>query len=283
MSQHCYLGDELNAQATSDNMTANKVIILTFDDGRETQFTQAKPILDKYGFKATFYVVCNYVGSEPAFMNWNQLGQLNKEGYDIGSHTMNHPNLSNLSQKDIEFEVGQSKKCLMDHGINSTSFAYPYSKGTDDKQVIEIVSKYYDLARTNDSPLMYLHCDGWKDKSNQTDCRTYAESGNPTFANRYSIRGWGHDFLGSANYTDDHLFNRFVKAVRSQAVYNADGKITAIPIIVYHRVGDNQTKDYNLDLELFEKEIKYLHDNNFRALTMKDLGYQTKGNYLYIK
>ena len=50
-----------HAQLVSENVTNDKIVILNFDDGRRTQFTHAKPILDKYGFKATFYIVCNYI------------------------------------------------------------------------------------------------------------------------------------------------------------------------------------------------------------------------------
>ena len=56
----------------------------------------------------------------------------------------------------------------------------------------------------------------------------------------------------------------------------------AIPIIIYHRAGD-QGADYNTDLDLFNREMKYLHDGNFTVLTMADLAYDKKSNYLYIK
>jgi peptidoglycan/xylan/chitin deacetylase (PgdA/CDA1 family) len=274
---------ELHAQSDSNSVTNDKVVILNFDDGRKTQFTYAKPILDKYGFKATFYIVCNYLENKPGFMDWRQVKQLYEEGHDIGSHSMNHANLSKLSKKDLKFEVGKSKKCLEDHGIDVTSFAYPFNKGSNDKKVIKIVSKYYELARTAGSPITYLHCDGWQDQSNQKDCRTYTKK-DLTFANRYSIRGWSHDLSRLVNsYTDDKLLNRFIQVVNTQSEYNKDGTIKALPIIIYHRAGDNEAEDYNTHLKLFEKEMKYLHDNNFRVITMKDLGYEKKTDYIYIK
>jgi peptidoglycan/xylan/chitin deacetylase (PgdA/CDA1 family) len=273
----------LFAQSVSDRVTSDKVVILNFDDGRKSQFAQAKPILDKYGFKATFYVVCNYLENKPGYMDWNEVKQLYEEGNDIGSHSMSHPHLGNLSKKDVKFQVGQSKKCLEDHGIDVTSFAYPFNQGSDDKKVIKIVSKYYELARTAGSPITFLHCDGWKDQSNQKDCRTYNKK-DLTFANRYSIRGWSHDQSRLVNsYSDNELLNRFIQVVNNQLEYNKDGTIKAIPIIIYHRAGDKEAVDYNTDPKLFEREMRYLHDNNFRVITMKDLGFDTKSNYLYIK
>ncbi|TLX85616.1 MAG: polysaccharide deacetylase family protein [Thaumarchaeota archaeon] len=279
------VGYNLQAQPGAKNITNDKVVILNFDDNFKSQFTQAKPILDKYGFKATFYVVCKYLDNKKGYMNWTELETLYKEGHDIGSHTMNHANLSDLSEKSVRYQVGQSKGCLQEHGINATSFAYPFDKGWDDTTIVNIVSKYYDLARTASSPLTFLHCNGWKDKSNQTDCRTYTKIGKLNYANRYSIRGWSHDLSRQVNsYDNPALFDRFIQVVNSQSKYNMNGIIKAIPIIIYHRAGDKQGPDsYNTDLDLFDKEMKYLHEGNFRVLTMSDLAYDKKSNSIYIK
>ena len=283
MEQQIRFLPALLGQVVTSNQTNDKVVILNFDDNRRGQFTEAKPILDKYGFKATFYVVCNYLDNKKGYMNWTELETLHKEGYDIGSHTMTHANLSQLSKKDVTFQVGQSQKCLQDHGINSTSFAYPFDKGSNDKKIVNIVAKYYDLARTASSPLTFLQCDGWKDKSNQTDCRTYTDKGKLTYANRYSIRGWSHDLSRLVNsYSDEGLLERFINVVNSQTEYNKDGIIKAIPIIIYHRAGDS-SGDYITNPDLLDKEMKYLYDNHFRVLTMKDLRYNTQTNYLEIK
>jgi hypothetical protein len=148
---------------------------------------------------------------------------------------------------------------------------------------VKVVSKYYDLARTASSPVTFLHCDGWIHKSHQTDCSTFTKTGNLNYANQYSIRGWSHDLSRKVNSFDDPaLYNRFVEVVNSQTKYNKNGTIMAIPIIIYHQAGDQEI-DYSTNLDLFNKEMKYLHDGNFTVLTMADLGYDKKSNYLYIK
>jgi peptidoglycan/xylan/chitin deacetylase (PgdA/CDA1 family) len=137
-----------NASINTANNNNNKVVILNFDDAYESQYVNAKPILDKYGYKATYYVVCNYIGNSGR-LTWEDITALSNEGHDIGSHTMNHADLSKTSKKETEFEVGGSKQCLLDHGINNTSsFAYPFNAGSDEASVIDVVAKYYDIDRT---------------------------------------------------------------------------------------------------------------------------------------
>ncbi|MCC2647251.1 MAG: Polysaccharide deacetylase [Nitrososphaeraceae archaeon] len=274
----------------------NKAVILTFDDGYKSQYTNAKPILDKYGYKATFYIVCNNVGGGEGQvhpnvkMTWEDIIALYNEGHDIGSHTMSHDDLDSLSEKGVEYEVGGSKECLFDQGINPTSFSYPTNTGAQNAAVVNTVAKYYDIARTANDPLMYLHCDGFKEggeESSQTDCRTFSDDGELTFANRYSIMGWSHDAERKENsYSDSEMLDRFIEVVNSQSTYNTDGKINAIPIVIWHRIdnsGEGDPEQYATSINLFENEIKYLHDNGFKVLTMADLGYDENSNYLYLK
>jgi peptidoglycan/xylan/chitin deacetylase (PgdA/CDA1 family) len=79
-----------------------KAAIITFDDGMLSQYTYAKPILDKYNFMATFYIICNNVDKENR-MNWNNIQTLEEEGHEIGSHSMNHKKLSKLSEEEMKY------------------------------------------------------------------------------------------------------------------------------------------------------------------------------------
>ena len=259
-----------------------KVAILTFGDGWKSQFTNAKPILDKYGFKASFFVTCTKVG-KPTKMSWQDLVALHNEGHDIESKTMTEPILTNVSADRLNFEVGQSKQCLLNHGINATVFATPHGKGSDNATIVKAISKYYDFAINGFSNLMFLHCDGWKIASpNQTDCRTFYDNGSLTYANRYVVREWSHNHSDQAYLNNNtKIFQIFVQAVNNQTAYNGNGTIDAVPIVAYHIIG--KTTPDSTDLALFAQEMKYLHDNGFKVIRVSDLGYDEKTKDLYIK
>ena len=244
-----------------------------------------KPILDKYGFKATFYVVCNYIENGKNHMTWDQIESLHKDGQDIGSHTMNHDDLSKMSEKEIEFEVGKSKECLLDHGINPVSFAYPFISGNEDENVVNIVARYYEYARAGNDPLMFLHCNRIADNqvgSNQIDCHTFSDDGTLNPVNRYSIIGWNHDSEKEEHsYSDSQMLDRFIEVVESQTKYRGnDGTPNGIPIIIWHKIEDDN--NHVTSSELFNAELKYLNNNGFTVLTMADLNYNEKTNYLEI-
>ena len=173
-------------------LTATKLIIIAFDDSSRTEFTLAKPILDKYGFKGSFFTVCTFVnlgsaGKDKSRMTWQDINTLQQQGHDIESHTMTHTDLNSKSQQDLTYEIGGSKQCLLNHGVNSTVFAYPASTGSRNATVVNAVSQYYNLARTGDAPLAFLHCNGYKIESN---CTPFNKNGEVKYENRYDIVNW---------------------------------------------------------------------------------------------
>lgn len=270
---------QLSSTSSSNNIANTKVVILSFDDNRKGDITYAKPILDKYGFKATFFVICGKTTDRGA-MNWNDLAAMKQDGMDIESHTMTHAHLDNLTQRQLEFEIGGSKQCLANHGYNATIFAYPYNEGANNPNVVKTVAKYYDLARTGTEPLMFLNCQG----DSQTDCRTYTPDGKLTYANRYLIRSLSFD-VNEINDAFDNatIYSDFVKLVNSQNSYNQNGKINAVPLITFHNVALTTNHRYYTNAGLFDQLMKYLHDNGFRVLTLKQIGYNNQSNTFYLK
>jgi hypothetical protein len=255
-------------------------------------------------------------------MTWQDVAALQNDGQDIESHSMNHKNIDHLSAVNLDFEIGQSKQCLADHGINSTIFGSPHGNGQDNSTVINTIAKYYEFGRLGYAPLMFLHCDGYTKDSSQKDCRTYFDNGTLTFANRYSIREWSHtDVDKKLLFNDTKIFDAFVKEVNdlpAKVNSNSSSKISiingtatpslkAVPIISYHSienniinnmtnsssrstttindsslVNNNNSESGTTNVNEFAKEMKYLHDNGFTVLPLTSLKYNKDANYLYL-
>jgi peptidoglycan/xylan/chitin deacetylase (PgdA/CDA1 family) len=103
----------------------SKAIALTFDDGYADAYTDALPVLKRYGLVATFYIITSTIG-QPGYLTWEQVAALRDAGMEIGAHTVSHPDLTSLDWETAGFEIGQSKVELEQRlGVNVTSFCYP--------------------------------------------------------------------------------------------------------------------------------------------------------------
>jgi len=105
-------------------------VILSFDDGWENQFQHGFPLLQKYGFTGTFYIVSGYLDHQN-FMTTDQLNTMMAAGMVVGSHSRTHPVLAGFGGARLKDEVAGSKAWLEDHlGIAIDTFAYPYGSYT---------------------------------------------------------------------------------------------------------------------------------------------------------
>ena len=127
-----------------------KSVVLTFDDGYENNYTDMFPVLKKYNFKATIFVITSNIDKNPNSMTSKQLLEMEKYGVDIESHTVNHDNLKELSiDKQLQTLVKskQDLERILNKQVNF--FAYPY--GGYNKSAIESVKKAgYTMAFTTD-------------------------------------------------------------------------------------------------------------------------------------
>jgi peptidoglycan/xylan/chitin deacetylase (PgdA/CDA1 family) len=101
-------------------------VIITFDDGNADLYTRAFPILQRYGFSGTLYLVVNYL-DQPGFLSSEQVQELVVAGWEIGSHSFSHPNLAQVDGEALRRETEGSRQWLMNRfGRPIDSFAYPY-------------------------------------------------------------------------------------------------------------------------------------------------------------
>lgn len=120
------LPDQLYDYLVYGKSLPEKPVLITFDDTRLDQFTNALPVLDKYNFKAAFYIMTVSLG-RPGYMSREQVAELHQRGHSIGSHTWDHQNVKKYTVKDWPTQIEKPSKQLEEiTGVPTEYFAYPF-------------------------------------------------------------------------------------------------------------------------------------------------------------
>jgi peptidoglycan/xylan/chitin deacetylase (PgdA/CDA1 family) len=212
----------------------DKVIVFTFDDATASQYSVVAPLLKKYGFGATFFV-CEFPPNfkdSLKYMNWRQIKELDKMGFEIANHTRTHSGASILSKEQFIDELNYIEhKCDSLKIAKSVSFAYPG----------------YDL---NGSAINILQGKGYM-FARAGGARTY----DPMIDHPLLVPSWA---MTADN--KQQIMGAFNEA--------CNGKIVVITI---HGVPDIEHPWVNTPPELFKEYLQYLSDNHFRVIALKDL------------
>ncbi|MES2511039.1 MAG: polysaccharide deacetylase family protein [Pseudomonadota bacterium] len=138
-----------------------KVFGITFDDGYENNLRCALPVLKRYGFTSTCYVVASLVGQRNSWdiergviqvplMKTEELQAWVDAGQEVGSHTLTHANLEQLNETDQAREISQSKdqlEALVNQKEGVQHFCYPYG-GLNETAVRSVRAAGYLTATT---------------------------------------------------------------------------------------------------------------------------------------
>jgi peptidoglycan/xylan/chitin deacetylase (PgdA/CDA1 family) len=224
----------------------DKLVVLTFDDASKSHVTIAAPLLKKHGFGATFFVTEGFDSrtNKRDYMTWEEIAQLHGDGFEIGNHTRDH---KAPSAKDPTGTIEQLKainvRCL-EHGIPApVSFAYPGN--ALDKDVLSLLrNQGIKFARRGGAP-EYTYDKG----------RGFAYE--PGLDHPLLIPSAGD--ARPAWSLDD--FKRAVSKARG-------GRIAVIQL---HGVPDTAHSWVNTPTPLFESYLKYLADNGYKVIALRDL------------
>lgn len=141
-----------------EEKVADKVIALTIDDGYQSFFSGALPLLRKYEFPATVFINTASVGN-PDYMDWDQIKKLPRYGIQIGNHSHSHDHFVNSQDAEIvenfHEDLKKSHELFSQHlGYIPTVYAYPY--GEFRSEMVNILKGYnYQAAVAQNSGVIY--------------------------------------------------------------------------------------------------------------------------------
>jgi peptidoglycan/xylan/chitin deacetylase (PgdA/CDA1 family) len=118
----------------------DRLVVLTFDDAYADFHAVALPLLTRYGMTGTLFVPTGYVGGRSGWMHgegeggrailsWAALAEISGCGIEIAAHSHSHPEMDQLSVREMSAQASRPKAELEDHlGVPVRSFAYPYGR-----------------------------------------------------------------------------------------------------------------------------------------------------------
>jgi len=207
-------------------------VSLTFDDGWESVYEEAIPVLTDAGFMSTHYITTSPWDNpnDPNYMTHKQVQELFAKGHEIGPHGISHQSLPNLSEERIRREIENSKSVLEEIGVFPSTFAYPYGEYNDMTTAAVKKSGFVGAATA------------WEDVNTRAD--------DPYVLKRRPLR----------NTTSLEEVKRWV----DQAITD-DGWM----ILMFHQI-DDSGREYAITPELFVEIVKYLQDTGVRVITVRE-------------
>ncbi len=171
LSRHGYRSITLAQYMSQPVRRGERIVMITFDDGYADNFTMAFPILRKYGFVATIFLVSDFVNTDHIYawdrpqippngnrepyrlLNWEQVREMAQSQFEFGSHTCTHPELTSVTPAMGWDEIARSRADLsrqLEQEI--VSFCYPRGDlNTDTMHMVQQAG--YQCAVVTPSPL----------------------------------------------------------------------------------------------------------------------------------
>src|SRR5580765_3759232 len=218
----------------SQKKLPDKIVVLTFDDASQSQYSYVAPLLKKYGFGATFYI-CEYppdFSDTVKYMSWYDIKQLSDMGFEIGNHGWHHARVDRLSNDSFKSEMLYiERKCDTLKIPKPTSMAYP-GFITDATKIPVLSLLGYNSARVAGN-------------------RAY----NPVYDGSFYIPSFPLDA-----HNEQEIIDAFAYAKNGHVV-----------IITVHGVPDLAHDALSTSPAVFENCMKYLYDNHYIVLSMRAL------------
>lgn len=134
----------LHGASTTSGVPDRALIAIVFDDAHHS-FPSAVEKMARRNMKGTVYVPTGLIGAYDFHVGWVEVVRAHQLGWEIGSHTVTHPDLKTIDDGELQREILGSLKHLDERGMRAASFAAPYGESTPDIQAF--VMKHFSTNR----------------------------------------------------------------------------------------------------------------------------------------
>lgn len=211
------------------------LISVSFDDGWESVYTQALPVLQRDGIHTTQYIISGTLDNR-SYMSVAQIKSLQAAGHQVAAHTVSHADLTALTDSELTHELVASKQTLNQDFGPVKDFTSPY--GAYNTHTLELISKYYRSQKNAEGD----------PAANEREALNTKQSFNPMSIQSYSVR----------KTTTLEDIKKLIKAAQDN-----NGWL----VLTYHQV-DYSGQLYSVNPQVFARQMKLIDQSNLRTPTI---------------
>lgn len=139
---HTITPQEMYAALTEGAELPENPVVITFDDGYYDNYKYAYPILKKYGFKGTIFVVTSFLDrGQQGYITWGQAQEMESSGViNIESHTVTHSSMTEQTDEQLRYEMAESKRDI-EQRLGKTVDFIAYPTGTFNLHIASLVKE----------------------------------------------------------------------------------------------------------------------------------------------
>ena len=226
---------------TDPRLFEEPLISITFDDGWESIYKEAAPLMDTYDIASTQYIIPSLY-NDPNYISLEQAHSLRKAGHEIASHTWSHDNLAEISLDDARTQLTKADKSLKDLTDKDRKMSFASPESSTNAAVMPIIKDLYSSHRN-----------------------TFADFGNgvndvdinvsPSF-DRYNIIG----FAVRPTTTDAEI----------QSAMDYAKAHNGWLVLVYHQI-DNTGETFSASPKELERQLKLIKKSGIKTALVRDV------------
>lgn len=230
---HTRPDDQTTAQLTPFKQP---LVSITFDDGWESVYTKAVPVLRQYGFHTTQYIITDDFDN-PSYLSVAQLKSMQSAGEEIASHTVSHTDLTTLDATQLNFELSKSQATLQqDFGVSAKDFTSPY--GAYNAYTLQTIGKYYRSQKNAEGD----------PAANPLEAINTAKGFDPLNFRSYSVRRTTTLADLQKLLDNAHTYNGWL-------------------VLTYHQV-DNSQNEFSVSPDVFQQQVKLISQYHIRSASV---------------
>jgi peptidoglycan/xylan/chitin deacetylase (PgdA/CDA1 family)/alpha/beta superfamily hydrolase len=224
----------------------DKTVVLTFDDAVKSHRTVTAPLLKELDFQATFFITQNWMKDAANFLSWEDVAEIHHMGFEIGNHSWTHADFGKVENgARLGEELEQVEQALARVGVpKPISFAW-CGNSFGPEAIRQLRGYGYKLARRGMQPEIPY---GKIEIGPALDVTKYHPLLIPTTGDAYP----------------DWTFEHFKKVV-------AQAKAGKAVVLQFHGTPDLAHPWVHTPPEALRQYMRYLKENGYRAIAMRDL------------